>query len=120
MNGGKFLLIRQSYGSTKIWTLPGGGFDPKKESAKSASVREVFEELGIKLNEDSLVELPKLYTEAEYKRDTVCIYFADISGINIQLRTNLEISEVKFCTKEEMKELNLSRIVKFAMEGLSK
>jgi len=31
-NSEQILLIQNSYGSKKIWNLPGGGYNPKKEN----------------------------------------------------------------------------------------
>jgi ADP-ribose pyrophosphatase YjhB (NUDIX family) len=46
-NPEKLLLVRHSYGNTTLWNIPGGGYNPKKETAQNAAAREVLEELGV-------------------------------------------------------------------------
>ncbi|OIO32962.1 MAG: hypothetical protein COZ49_02110 [Candidatus Yonathbacteria bacterium CG_4_10_14_3_um_filter_47_65] len=71
-NGGKILLIRNSYGN-KLWTFPGGGVD-EEETMEQAVEREVMEEVGIKINE--LKRIGEFATTAEYKIDTVTVFVA--------------------------------------------
>lgn len=70
-NGGKFLMIRNTYGR-KHWTLPGGGIK-KNEAPEKAAQREAFEEVGITL--EMLTPIGQYFNTRQYKRDTVhCFY----------------------------------------------
>jgi 8-oxo-dGTP diphosphatase len=72
LSGEQFLLVKHSYEDGNPWTLPGGGFNPKREKVEQAAVREVREELGLSLNE--VMVLDSYFSTAEHKRDTVyCI-----------------------------------------------
>lgn len=64
---GCILFVRHTYGSN-AWRLPGGGMK-KGEAPYAAAVREVFEELGLAL--EQLETLGTIENSAEYKRDTV-------------------------------------------------
>ncbi len=56
---GKVLLVRHNYGPD-VWLFPGGAVK-RKESFKTAALREVGEELGVKLRADGTCELFGLY-----------------------------------------------------------
>ncbi|MEV6267824.1 NUDIX domain-containing protein [Kribbella sp. NPDC051936] len=44
---GRFLVVRHSYTDTRRWALPGGGYNPARETPAQAAAREVHEELGL-------------------------------------------------------------------------
>lgn len=73
---GKWLLIRNSYGSGG-WTLPGGGCK-RGEPPERTVEREVAEEVGITLS--GLRALGSFYTDREYKRDTVHCFHATVTS----------------------------------------
>lgn len=54
-HNGNILLLRGWYDGNK-WSLPGGGLHAH-ESAKASAIRETYEEVGIKLEEGSLLDL---------------------------------------------------------------
>lgn len=89
----KVLLVRHSYGNTSLWNIPGGGYNPKKESAETAAKREVFEELGVEIIQLSL--LGKYLTSIEGKQDTVIMYRGTIESA-ASIKTNPEISEFEW------------------------
>lgn len=66
LRGDELLLVRHTYDG--MWNLPGGGFNPKKESPERAGAREVKEELGLEVD---CALLGKYVSTLEYKRDTV-------------------------------------------------
>ena len=74
---GEILLVRNSYGATQLWVLPGGGIRPW-ESPSAAARREVREELGCRVR--GLVPVSNHYTSAEGKRDTVYLFEAQADG----------------------------------------
>ncbi|GAA1570771.1 hypothetical protein GCM10009804_29030 [Kribbella hippodromi] len=43
---GHFLTVRHSYTDTRRWSLPGGGYNPTRETSAQAATREIHEELG--------------------------------------------------------------------------
>ena len=88
---GQVLLVQHSYGDTSIWHLPGGGYNPKRESAEDAAHREVFEELGIGLVE--LTHLAEYKTSAEGKRDTVTIFTAVAKSEELTLSSEIKSAE---------------------------
>src|SRR3989338_69091 len=67
----KVLLVRHSYGNTSLWNIPGGGYNPKKESAEIAAKREVFEELGVEVTQLSLLG-EYLTSKKESKTQSLC------------------------------------------------
>ena len=70
---GELLLIRNSYGDTGQYLLPGGGVS-RRESPAAAALREVKEELGLLLHEVDPVWTYE--SSAEGKRDTIHLFKA--------------------------------------------
>ncbi len=89
----KVLLVRHSYGNTSLWNIPGGGYNPKNESAEKAARREVFEELGVEVLQLSL--LGEYLTSIEGKKDTVTMYRGTIESTST-IKTNPEILEIEW------------------------
>lgn len=87
------LLVRHAYGNRQLWNIPGGGYDPSKESAANAAVREVNEELGINL--DDVVLVGEYQTTGEGKRDTVGLYVGTMLPTNT-LQMSAEIAEFEW------------------------
>lgn len=101
---GEVLLIRHSYGGGN-WTFPGGGIG-KNETPEKAGIRELEEELGLKVA--TLKVVGQVKTEREYKRDTINVAVAEISPI---LKDNLvidgiEVVEAKWFPVVKMPDLN--------------
>lgn len=74
---GRILLIRNSYGATDLFVLPGGGIRPW-ERPEVAAQREVREELGCSV--EALRPISTHSTSAEGKRDTVYLFEAMLVG----------------------------------------
>jgi 8-oxo-dGTP pyrophosphatase MutT (NUDIX family) len=70
---GELLLIRNSYGRSHLFVLPGGGIRPFETPAEAA-VREVREEVGV--TAERVTPLSTYYSEAEGKRDIVYLFTA--------------------------------------------
>ena len=88
---GRVLLIRNSYGETGRFLLPGGGVG-RREEPRDAAVREVREEVGIEI---AAVELVGTFqSTAEGKRDTIHLFRATTAG-DIAI-DNLEVVEARF------------------------
>ncbi len=113
----KILLVKHSY-LKDMWNIPGGGYNPKKESAYQAAKREIKEELGV--NVSNLKMVYEYYTELQGKKDTVIIFSAKLSEKEI-LRLDSEISEAKwFYYKEVLNMKNVAKVVKIAINSVFK
>jgi 8-oxo-dGTP pyrophosphatase MutT (NUDIX family) len=69
----ELLLVRNGYGGTHLYVLPGGGIRPF-ESPAEAAAREVREEVGVRV--EQLAARSTHYSEAEGKRDTIHLFTA--------------------------------------------
>lgn len=109
----QILLIRNTYGNTTLWNLPGGGYQPKRESPERAIEREIWEELSV--TPDSTEQLGEYQTDAEGKRDTVTIFLCRITSDHA--RGNLEIAEVRWVSLDKLDSLQpIARAVIRGME----
>jgi ADP-ribose pyrophosphatase YjhB (NUDIX family) len=74
---GEVLLVRNSYGASHLFVLPGGGVRPWEEPAVAAE-REIQEELGRR--PEALRHVSTHLSSAEGKRDTVYLFQAEFPG----------------------------------------
>lgn len=85
--------------------LPGGFVDPK-ESSEQTCVREIFEELQLKIDEEKLKYLGSLPNVYEYKNipyNTLDLFFEYPLGNQSEMNLELsEISEVVWLKKEDI------------------
>src|SRR5262245_46185579 len=88
---GELMLIRNSYGRSDLFVLPGGGIRPW-EGPEKAALREVREELGCVA--DALQQVSTHFSNAEGKRDTIHLFAAQIDG-HFQA-DNFEVEEARF------------------------
>ncbi|MFC1819864.1 NUDIX hydrolase [Thermodesulfobacteriota bacterium] len=106
----KILLARER--SDGKWTLPGGWADTC-ESASEGIIREVFEETGYEIEIDRLIAIrdrslhpyKPQYPDHIYKMFFLC----DLVGG--ESKTNLEISEIDFFTRDELPPLSEGRVL---------
>src|SRR5438309_11004630 len=87
----EILLIRNSYGGRHLFVLPGGGVRPWESPAKAAH-REIFEELGCRIEALSLTSTH--WTCAEGKRDTVYLFEGRVAGT--PRSDGAEVAEVRY------------------------
>ena len=97
--GGEVLLVRNSYGVSHLWVLPGGGVRPWEQPAAAAE-REVREELGCGVS--GLRPVSTHFTATEGKRDTVFLFEAEaIGGVEAD---GFELVEARFFALDALPE----------------
>ena len=74
---GEIMLIRNTYGQSDLFVIPGGGIRPF-ENPEQAARREIREELGCELAGLTLLSIH--FTAVEGKRDTIYLFKATIVG----------------------------------------
>jgi len=87
----ELMLIRNSYGRSDLFVLPGGGVRPF-EAPEKAAKREVREELGCEI--DRLAPLSTHFSAAEGKRDTIHLFAAHAVGLPSP--DNFEVEEARY------------------------
>ena len=87
---GKILLVRGRF-SRQEWALPGGGVN-RNESYEQAAVREVLEEIGLKIR--NLRYLGKANSHESYAKFSVRVFAAHASDYDI--KCNFEIMEARW------------------------
>ncbi len=110
-HNGKYLYIRNSYGKGR-WTFPGGGIK-RKESPEEATRREVYEEVGLVLNE--MRPLGSFVNTTEYKVDTIYCFHANVDSSKYKT-DNFEIEEAKWASQLPQP---LSPVVKKILDKVS-
>lgn len=110
----KILLIKNTYGLTSHWQLPGGGFNPKKESAESACQRELNEELSIKPH--NLKKIGEYFTDSEGKKDTVMIFSTEINDDAVEKSS--EIQDAKWFDIKSLNDYDITKITRYSINLL--
>ncbi len=96
---GEILLIRNSYGATGHFVLPGGGIH-RGETPESAAAREVMEEVAIDCRDLAL--LGQYESRSEGKRDLIHLFRA--TGDGPASSKSIEIGEAVFCLIDRLPE----------------
>ena len=91
---GKILLVRSRFSRQK-WALPGGGVK-HNESYERAAVREVLEEVGLKIH--NLRYLEKANSHESYAKFSVRVFAAHTSDCDI--KCNFEMMEARWLNRD--------------------
>lgn len=108
---GKLLLERRR--DSDSWGLPGGGVK-KTETGRDAIAREIYEELGLRIPKERFCKL-KVYGEpgriAAYRDGSVWQMVIVVYGLELteepKLRISAESKELRFFTKEEVRNIDI-------------
>lgn len=116
----KILMVRQRHESKDIWMVPGGAIEDY-EDAHQAAIREVKEETGLEIEIEKLIWHVEEVSEVRGQR-FVNFFLGKICGGNLELGYDPELlgqeqvlKEVKFISKEELK--NLSNVYPECLRG---
>ena len=109
---GKLLLEKRR--DSDIWGLVGGGCK-KYETGRDAIVREVYEELGLRIHRDRFEKLAvyddpgriAAYRDGSIWRMVIVVYGLTLTGEPV-LRISSESKELRFFTKEEVRHLEIA------------
>ena len=93
------LVVRHSYVDQEWWALPGGGYNPKRETAEEAAVREVAEELSLPITKQPVV-LQVLTTRREGKVDNLTIVEAMPTSEHFELSS--ELSDARWVSTDDL------------------
>ncbi|MFD7160304.1 NUDIX hydrolase [Kribbella sp. NPDC059898] len=105
---GRFLVVRHSYADVHRWGLPGGGYQPARETPSEAAAREVHEELGLRIRPTDFTILSSTVTTLEGKHDTLTILTAFAPSESTIL--SAEIAEARWLKDlQELGDAPLSR-----------
>lgn len=112
---GELLLIRNTYGSSHLFMLPGGGIE-RGESPAEAAARELQEETGLSM--EQIVFFATYQSGAEGKRDTIHLFTAVSSDAPVADR--IEVAEACFfpldALPEHVSAATLRRIAEYRGE----
>lgn len=106
------LLVRHSYGKREMWNLPGGGYNPKRETTHEAAAREIQEELS--LAPVILEKLGEYTTSAEGKRDTVALFLGRCETDTIKMSG--ELAETRWVSINNLD--TVRPIARVALQGI--
>ena len=109
---GRLLLEKRR--DSNIWGLIGGGCK-KTETGRDAIAREAYEELGLRIHKDKFQKLAvyddpgriAAYRDGSIWRMVIVVYGLDFEE-EPQLRISAESKDLRFFTKEELKDIEIA------------
>jgi len=117
---GKILLVRRAFepGAGK-WSVPGGLVE-LGEKLSEACEREVEEETGLKVQVLELINVFDMIDKDESGKVRYHYVLADfiVKPVGGELKPNAEVTELKWYTREETKNLEMTRTARRALDEL--
>ena len=104
-HGGRILIIKNSY--RNLYTCPSGTIK-RGEDEKTAALRELHEEVGIRVTKDQLKLAGRFFCTHEFKKDTVAFFEVHFSQRPKVTVDNREVIWGDFLTPEKALALHLS------------
>lgn len=109
---GKLLLEKRR--DSDVWGLVGGGVK-KTESSEEAMIREIYEELGIRVPKTALTKLDvygepgrvAAYRDGSIWRMVIVVYGLEFDSEPV-MRISSESKELRFFSKEEVKNIEIA------------
>jgi 8-oxo-dGTP diphosphatase len=89
------------------WVFPGGKIEPF-ESIREAAEREILEETGLHVVVDEQIGAFEIIRPPDEHRVIIYSWAVPVGGTP---QAASDVSELRFCTREELTELDLSEIV---------
>jgi 8-oxo-dGTP diphosphatase len=89
------------------WIFPGGKIEPF-ESIQQAATRELLEETGLHIQVDGQIGVFEIIRPPDEHRVIIYSWAHPVAGIP---RAASDVSELRFCDRDELAELDLSEIV---------
>lgn len=114
LEDGRFLVVRHSYTDTRRWAIPGGGYNPDRETPAQAAAREVHEELGLTVPASAFRLVDTAVTTLQGKHDTLTILTAFTSDDALHL--SAEIAEARWV--KNLQELGDAPLSKWLLRAL--
>ena len=110
----KSRLLLEKRRDSDIWGLVGGGCK-KTETGRDAIAREVYEELGLRIHKDRFEKLAvyddpgriAAYQDGSIWRMVIVVYGLDFEEEPV-MRISRESKELRFFTKEELKDIEIA------------
>lgn len=102
---GEILLARIGH-MHKLWVIPGGKLE-KNETAEDAATRELYEEVGVTV--ENIKSIFTIYHEKQGKKDTI-YYFEAFSDTHDFVIDDEEIIDVGWFALDNLPELRTARI----------
>ncbi len=106
--GNQILMIKNSY--RRVYTVPSGKID-RKEAPVDAAVRELSEEVGIRLAPEQLSLAGRFTIFHEYKHDHISFYEVHLDQKPSFRIDNREVAWARFLPVSEAERLNLSPVM---------
>lgn len=105
--GDQVLLIKNWIGKD-VWSLPGGG-SKRGEDLSQAAVRELFEEVQIRINADKLAFLGRQQVVAKGIKVDSVFYLCELEAKPAFSTRKIEVSQAKWFKVSELKHLKLGK-----------
>lgn len=120
IENGRILVVKRAFepGAGK-WSVPGGLVE-LGEKLSDACIREAEEETGLKVQVLELINVFDMIDRDQSGRIKYHYILADflVKPIGGELKPNAEVSELRWCTREETKSLDMTKTARRAIDEL--